>query len=139
MYKIKKPQLLRFITWVALLFGVALIIWLSLNLLAPKFADPSGDFVEYWTAGQLLLGRANPYDPEALLLLQRAIGRQEPRPLLMYNPPWVLPVTIPFALLPYAVGRLLWFSFHSVILLFCASLIWRLYAGVWQEIGRAHV
>lgn len=134
MYRTKRACLLRLLTWVALLFGMVLVVWLSLNFLLLKFSTPSGDFIEYWSAGQLLLEGANPYDPEALLLLQRAIGREEPRPLLMYNPPWVLPMILLFALLPYSVGRFLWFSFHSVVLLLCASLIWRLYGGVWKRV-----
>ena len=56
------------------------------------------DFVEYWAAGRLIASGENPYDGERMHALEREAGRTEDG-ILMWNPPWTLPLVLPFGLL----------------------------------------
>ena len=95
-------------------------------------APGTGDFIEYWSAGRLLLRGENPYDTERLSLLQREqgvpvlpknylaaqviVGNTPPatnlwwcaeyiraRPVIMWNPPWLLVWLFPLFLFPFTL------------------------------------
>jgi len=87
------------------------------------------DFIEYWSAGSLLLAHQNPYDPVALLAVQKTVGWTPAEALMMWNPPWIAPLIIPLAFFDYFSSRTLWFFLQIAVLAYCATLLWRLYAG----------
>lgn len=64
----------------------------------------ANDFAIYWAAGRKVLAGGNPYAPEHEIL-QRQIRFSGNEPLVLRNPPWALPVIIPFALLDYAPAQ----------------------------------
>jgi hypothetical protein len=86
------------------------------------------DFVEYWAAGRLSASGENPYDPARIHDLEREAGRTEDG-ILMWNPPWTLPLVLPFGLLPVRVAHLLWLPLQLAVLGFCADRLWLLYGG----------
>ncbi len=94
---------------------------------ASGFVLQVDDFVEYWAAGRLFLSGGNPYDPTALLELQRAVGWGKPQALMMWNPPWILALIVPFSLLPYPIARIAWFVLHVVLTVLGGGLLWRSY------------
>lgn len=87
------------------------------------------DFIEYWTATRLLLHGGNPYAPDELFAAQRALGWTEAGPLLMWNPPWTLSLTLPFGLLDYETAQFLWFLTHVMILFVGGRILWKVYEG----------
>jgi len=87
------------------------------------------DFVEYWAAGRLNLTGGNPYSPEQLLPLQLFAGRTFSVPVMMWNPPYTLPLVMPFGALEYRLSRVLWFLLNTALIVGCASFIWRFYQG----------
>jgi hypothetical protein len=87
------------------------------------------DFIAYWTAGRLLLDGGNPYDVAAILELQRQMGSRFVDPGVVRNPPWVLPLLIPFAALPFAVGWYAWAAAQLVSVGLSAAILWRLFGG----------
>jgi hypothetical protein len=89
---------------------------------------PLHDFVEYWAAGRLNVHGENPYDPERILQLEREAGRGS-EGILMWNPPWTLPLVMPLGLLPCRTAHLLWLALHFAVLAWCADALWRLYGG----------
>jgi len=97
------------------------------------------DFLEYWSAGQLLRQGKNPYDFDALLDIERSVGWPEEAPLIMWNPPWTLPLVLPLAFLPFNMAALLWFCINLAILFVCSAAAWRLFApeGFANRIGLA--
>ena len=124
-----RPCAGRFLlTWTVRLAVAAILLWQATRLTDPSLLRPS-DFVEYWSAGRLILTGANPYDPAALFTLQHEYGCPDDRPIMMYNPPWTLPFVLPFAWLDYGTARLLWLLVHLGLVLVCADLAWRLYGG----------
>jgi hypothetical protein len=74
------------------------------------------DFLSYWTAGQQLFHRANPYDIIAVDRLEAAAGFHGPSgSLVMLNPPLALPLALPLGLFGSRLGGFLW----SLCLLAC--------------------
>src|SRR5215471_17236217 len=55
------------------------------------------DFVQYWSAGRQLLDGRDPYDPDQLVPIQRSMYDGVRKAVMMWNPPWTLPLTLPFA------------------------------------------
>jgi hypothetical protein len=110
--------------------GVALAL-LAAIVTQPGHAPsvlPLHDFVEYWAAGRLVTLGENPYDPERMHELERQAGRGD-EGILMWNPPWVLPLVAPLGLLDVRTAHLLWMLFHLGVIAFCADVLWRLYDG----------
>lgn len=87
------------------------------------------DFVEYWTAAKLLLASGNPYSPTELLTIERSIGWSQSEPLVMWNPPWTLPLILPLGMLDYDTAQFIWFLLHSLIIFVGAQVLWQIYAG----------
>ena len=55
-------------------------------------SHPQHDFIEYWAASHLLLHGGNPYSLPEMFIAQKALGWEEPVPLMFVCPPWALPV-----------------------------------------------
>jgi uncharacterized membrane protein (UPF0127 family) len=88
------------------------------------------DFVSYWAAGQQLVHRANPYDADAILRLERSAGFPDGLPaLVMRNPPSALLLALPLGFFSPRTGALLW----SLLLIACLTISVRL---LWIMHGR---
>jgi hypothetical protein len=68
----------------------------------------ANDFVEYWSAGKLFVHGANPYSGPLILALEKSRGFTPDAPLIMLNPPWVLPLVAPLGSLPFLAALVLW-------------------------------
>ncbi len=124
--KIEGKSLLK---WMLVLLLAGILAWQIVHLVDPATASVD-DFVEYWAAGRLNLTGGNPYAPEQLRALQVEVGLSEDSAaIVMWNPPWTLTVVMPFGLLSYPTGRLLWLGLHFALILACADWAWRFYGG----------
>ncbi|HEY1235825.1 MAG TPA: glycosyltransferase family 87 protein [Candidatus Binatia bacterium] len=85
------------------------------------------DFVEYWAAAKLLLASGNPYSPTELLSMERSVGWSKSVALVMWNPPWTLPLILPLGMLDYDTAQLIWFLLHSLIIFVGAQILWQFY------------
>jgi hypothetical protein len=90
---------------------------------------PYEDFIEYWAAARLNLLGQDPYDPAAMLAMQHAAGFGVESPLMMYNPPWVLALAYPFALLDWPAARLAGLIVHAAVILLSAERLGRMLGG----------
>lgn len=79
------------------------------------------DFAEYWTANQLFIGRHNPYDPALLLSAQQSLGRTDPKPLMMWNPPWTLTLLRPVLMHSFEAATHLWLA-QNFFMAFAAAI-----------------
>ncbi len=102
----------------------ALVAWL-----AARGVPYMNDFIAYWSVGRLLLDGANPYDTAAILELQRILGSQFVDPGVVRNPPWTLPLLLPFASLPFATGWYAWIVAQLALVGGSAAALWRLFGG----------
>lgn len=66
------------------------------------------DFVEYWAAGKLFVAGANPYSGPEILTIEKSRGFAPAEPLIMLNPPWVMPLVAPLGILPVMGALVLW-------------------------------
>ncbi len=103
-------------------FQIAAVDKHSLFYSAPNFAM-------YWVSGRLHLMGENPYDPQKVLPWVREFIPNKTNATIMYSPPWMLPVVLPFSLMGFHAGRVAWLLVHAFIVLFCADGLWRFYEG----------
>ena len=61
--------------------------------------------------------------------MEKSVGWSNSEVLVMWNPPWTLPLILPLGMLDYDTAQLLWFLFHSVIIFVGAQILWQFYAG----------
>ena len=110
---------------VILIVGIQQIVHLAANrsLLRPF------DFVQYWSAGRQLLDGRNPYDPDELIVLQRSMDGNVRKTVMMWNPPWTLPLTLPFAAMPWRLAQFIWIGLQLSTVIVSADLLWRIYDG----------
>jgi hypothetical protein len=90
------------------------------------------DFVQYWSAGRQVLDGLDPYDPDQLITIQREMFAGHRKTVMMWNPPWTLPLTLPFAALPWRLAQFLWLGLQLAAVLISADLLWRIYGGAWR-------
>jgi hypothetical protein len=113
----------------AALFGIGFILWLTVRWLAGAGIPYMNDFVAYWAVGRLLLEGGNPYAVEAILELQRSIGSRFVEAGVVRNPPWTLPLLLPYASLDFAAGWYAWALSQIALVGGCAAVLWRLFDG----------
>jgi len=97
-------------------FAIAIVAGLSFALTALfMFAVPlaghmagSRDFVAYWAAGQQIVHHANPYDRNAVMVMEHGVGLDASGVLMMRNPPWMLPLAYPLGFLGLRVAAIVW-------------------------------
>ena len=75
------------------------------------------DFLCFWAAGRLLLHHSNPYDAAAVFALEKSAGYSEAQPLVMWNTPYSLWLSVLAGLLSPVKAAALW------ILLIVASIV----------------
>lgn len=123
-----KPDLLELA--IAAVSGMALTLIGVFLLAAPMTKQIAGarDFVVYWATGQQLVHHANPYDREAVGRIEYAAGLPIAcPPLLMRNPPWGLPFTLPLALMDIRVAALLCTPILLACLLLSVRMLWQMH------------
>jgi hypothetical protein len=120
----------RLVSWLVILTLAGPLLYLGSRL-----ADPSvlrfSHFIQYWAAVRVHLAGGDPYSLEQVRALQVEAGwpADEPLNFFMWNPPWTLPLLLPFGVLPFAVGRCAWLLFNLGLLLFAMDRLWHLYGG----------
>ncbi len=88
------------------------------------------DFVEYWASGQQLRHHADPYDPEAILAIERSVGYLPGSPeLVMGNPPTTLPLVYPLGFLGPQSGELVWTLLLLTCLVASVRMVWRMHGS----------
>lgn len=91
-----------------------------------RFGSPgTKDFIEYWSAGRLVLEGQNPYALQALFKLQEKQGASREAWVAMWNPPWLVIWLLPLVLMPFAWAALIWMGVNGAFLLTGASFAWR--------------
>jgi hypothetical protein len=116
------------VTLCAVAIGGSVDVLLLAHLPGPL--SGARDFVPYWATGQQLARHANPYDGDALLRIERAVGFPSgAKVLFMRNPPWALPLALPLGFLGFRAASILW----SLLLLACLVVSVRM---LWVMHGR---
>lgn len=110
----------------AIVFGclgcVALsaLVAVTLGFGLPLGSEGTTDFVQYWSAWQLLQQGINPYDGALLHATQLGVGQDPGVTIMMWNPPWVPVLLSPLLELPFPAASLTWFVCNLCLLLIIA-------------------
>ena len=103
--------------------GVGFIVAMyAIGLTAKDAAER--DYIEYWAAGHELVRGANPYDPEAILRLERSLGREENFPQITFSPPVMLVLAWPLGHLSAKTGLILWLLASLGCIAAAIGLVW---------------
>ncbi|MBN9323735.1 DUF2029 domain-containing protein [bacterium] len=92
---------------------------------------PARDFIEYWSAARVFAAGGDPYDGSQLLPHQR-VATGDPdltRAVMLWTPPWTLPLYLPLGLLGPRPAHLLWLAVQLGAVLVATRLLWRVYRG----------
>jgi hypothetical protein len=95
------------------------------------------DYMQYQSAGRAVLNGQNPYDGRVLFPLQKEIGTNWDDPVMMWNPPWTLPIALPLGAMHWRVGQLLWFAANLAAVAGSAILLWCSFGGPRDRRGLA--
>ena len=109
-------------------FMLLAVLLVLVSIPVVRSSAVQNDFAIYWVAGKKVLAGGNPYAPEHLLLQQQIWFRGN-EPLVLRNPPWALPVIIPFALLDYAPAQKIWLLFGLAAIITSVYWLSRLYGN----------
>ncbi len=116
------------------MLGLALVAALAvLGSQLVRLSDPyrtvPDDFISSWAAGRLVARGDNPYDPRAVLAVQRTANWPNAVPYRVWYPPWAMPILAAFGVAPYAWGRLAWYVTNFAATLVAVRMLWRQYGG----------
>jgi hypothetical protein len=113
----------------AVVAGLALALTALFFFAVPVAGNLAGsrDFVSYWATGRQLVHRANPYDRDAISVIEHAAGLDARAVLIMRNPPWALPLAWPLGFLGLRVAATLWSLLLFACLLFSVRIIREIY------------
>jgi Glycosyltransferase family 87 len=88
---------------------------------------PVNDFSLYWVAAKQLLSGQNCYVPASSHGLVQLFSLTNQEPLVMFGPPWTVPVILWIGFLPFQLAQLLW----TMVLVSCLGIsvvwLWELY------------
>lgn len=121
-------KIIRIVTLVTLILIASVFAWAWL----PSHITVEGvgrDFAAYWASGHLLLHGEDPYSAAKVLAVKQSIGWLENEPTVIYNPPWVLTLLLPFCFLDFAAGKIFWMACTLALILFSADRLWLMYGG----------
>ncbi len=97
----------------------------------PPTVVPPRDFIEYWSAARVHAQGGDPYDGGQLLPYQREASGEpdKTQAVMLWTPPWTLPLYLPFGLLDPRTGHLLWLAAQAAAVAVSTRLLWRVYGG----------
>jgi|WetSurMetagenome_2_1015567.scaffolds.fasta_scaffold154080_1 hypothetical protein len=105
--------------------GFAFVLCLFIAQLSDKNAA-GRDFIEYWASAQLLVHGANPYDPAAILRIERTVGLDRDEPKVTPSPPLILLLALPLGFVSAKTGLILWLLALLACLMASILLLWHL-------------
>ena len=94
--------------------------------------EESHDFVQYWSAARIHMAGGNPYDGDAMLALQQSVhaNKGHDRAMMLWTPPWTLPLYMPLGLVSHSTAHRWWFFVQMILCLVSVTLLWRGYHRV---------
>lgn len=87
----------------------------------PRFGQ--NDFLEYWSAYHLAAAGKDYTNPELVSEIEIPLGWGEPRPLMMWNPPWTLSILSPLLRLEFDTASRVFLSLNLFCLLLTTALM----------------
>lgn len=97
------------------------------------------DFIQYWSAAEIFWQRqSNPYNLALLTQVQESITSFRPLPVVMWNPPLILPLLLPLLCAPFPYVHVLWILCSIVVYLRSLSWLRQLLARSSSKLKHLH-
>jgi len=122
---VKESPARRFAAACILIAGALLVVGIVVFGL-DRNAATSKDFLQYWSAEQLLAHGGNPYDFAATLQLERSVGFKEYPPLMTLSPPVAFFFALPLGWVKANTGLICWMLLLFACMLASVWLVWLL-------------
>lgn len=106
---------------VAVTFAILTISLTSTGSTAQK------DFLCFWAAGRLLLHHANPYNAAAVFALEKSAGYSETQPLVMWNTPYSLWLSVLAGLFSPVKAAALWILLITASIVASVRMLWNIH------------
>lgn len=102
-----------------ILVGLAIVLIVAISSVCPLTPGGPGaiDFVQYWSAWQLMQRGENPYDAQLLAQIQSSLTGTSDFLIFSWNPPWTFVALSPVLSLPFSQSASLWLGIQVVLLL----------------------
>jgi len=106
----------------------AVVLFASAN---PPTVIPPRDFVEYWSAARVHAHGGDPYDGKQLLPHQQLAAGEPDKtePVMLWTPPWTLPLYQPFGYLEPLPAHLAWLAIQVACVVAAVRMTWLVYGG----------
>ncbi len=82
------------------------------------------DFIQYWSSFQLYQEGKNFYDPTLLLQIERSVGYNQSKPMMMWLGPWAMVLLKPILSADFNLATRLWFILNIFFCLGAGALTW---------------
>jgi hypothetical protein len=102
---------------------------LMATIFAVNLTDKSAasrDFIGYWAAGQQIVRGANPYDPQQVLRMEKAVGLGDLQIKITPSPPVGMALVIPLGFLRAKSGLVFWMVVELACLSIALWILWLL-------------
>ena len=110
--------------------AVLLIAGVAFGAALYALTRPLHDFVEYWTAAQLLIAHQNPYSIADVARMEHALGFEQLVPIMLLSPPMILPLIAPIGLFnSYWLACLVWIVVLIAAVALSSRLLMDIYFG----------
>lgn len=83
------------------------------------------DLIAFWGGVQVFLKGGNPYEFGQLFAVQKVALPTLQSEQYFLNPPWAIPIFLPFMAWPFQTSRLLWFIFNALAFVLPSVLLHR--------------
>ena len=93
----------------------------------------STDLAQYWTAARLFADGANPFDAQLVAQVQSGLPGVPKFPILMWNPPWILPLIWPLALVSFKSAVAACFVFSLILILIAFKIELSFSSAYWAS------
>jgi hypothetical protein len=118
----------RLVGGLVALIVLALIVIAVFHRADASFVSKHGDigtidFIQYWSAHQLLMSGQNPYDPALLYAVEVAQGLPDATPIMMWNPPWLVTFLAPVLSFDFLQACTLWLGVNLVLMALTGILV----------------
>lgn len=92
---------------------IVIALFLAADGLPPGFGTI--DLVQYWSASRAALEGSNPYDAATLWRFQQPELPELTGPVMMWNPPILLPFVVWSGFLPFSQFAVIWFALSAAV------------------------
>jgi len=119
----------RFAPTLVLTFVILVSVFLALRQALGASSVGTIDLLQYYSAAKLWLAGQDPYNPSLIESVERSVSANPAIPVLMWNPPQILPIIAPLALLKFSDAVAAWILLAVLSIAVSIKICMNLFCG----------